>query len=571
MLPGLRVTFLSLSAVLFLQFFGGKCEECESQQFACASGDQCIPQVWKCDQDADCRDGSDEIDCPPLTCSASQYKCKTTNRCIPRGWRCDGEDDCGDNSDEEVDICPTVAPFSCAANQVQCLGETLCIHVTQLCDNKVDCTQDGSDEGAHCTNQNACRSANCNYGCKEGPTGAQCYCQDGYKVSGTACIDVNECEEIVGVCEQICYNNEGSYQCSCMEGYISNGDQCTADTNEEGKLIIANSVNIQTLLLNGSDAGFSYIPATRALALDFYHSKNYVCWIDHSLGPGDIKLKCVDGTTMEISTLQELEIFFYLDNVEQFAIDWITGNFYFVDDVANRIFVCRPGTSVCITIIDTDLVNPRGIALDPNKGVMFFTDWGSQPKVESANMDGTDRRPLVTTKVVFPHGVTLDYAQERVYWVDAYLDYIEAMDYDGTNRRTVVNGVRVEHLYGITMFELYLYATNWHDNSIVKVNKFDGTVEEIATDMSRAGAIQVYHQYRQQEGDHPCKANDGKGDCAHICIILPDNGKACSCASGHILANDGKTCTDCSVVGMSESNVQMSATVKLLYRQNENA
>ena len=55
-------------------------------------------------------------------------------------------------------------------------------------------------------------------------------------------------------------------------------------------------------------------------------------------------------------------------DVEQMAIDWLTGNFYFVDDVDDRIFVCDKDGQTCVTLLDQELYNPKGIALDPTMG-----------------------------------------------------------------------------------------------------------------------------------------------------------------------------------------------------------
>lgn len=55
-------------------------------------------------------------------------------------------------------------------------------------------------------------------------------------------------------------------------------------------------------------------------------------------------------------------------DVEQMAIDWLTGNFYFVDDVDDRIFVCDNNGQTCVTLLDQELYNPKGIALDPTMG-----------------------------------------------------------------------------------------------------------------------------------------------------------------------------------------------------------
>lgn len=42
--------------------FSGQLQGCRQNQWQCDDGD-CIPNVWKCDGDGDCMDGSDEMDC----------------------------------------------------------------------------------------------------------------------------------------------------------------------------------------------------------------------------------------------------------------------------------------------------------------------------------------------------------------------------------------------------------------------------------------------------------------------------------------------------------------------------
>ena len=56
---------------------------------------------------------------------------------------------------------------------------------------------------------------------------------------------------------------------------------------------------------------------------------------------------------------------------------------------------------VCRTVLlEEDLDSPRGIALHPGIGRMFWTDWDRYgPKIEAANMDGTER--MVALQQIF--------------------------------------------------------------------------------------------------------------------------------------------------------------------------
>lgn len=71
---------------------------------------------------------------------------------------------------------------------------------------------------------------------------------------------------------------------------------------------------------------------------------------------------------------------------------------------------------------------------------LFFTDYGTIAKVERCNMDGTNRTRIVEYKTEQPTAVTLDLVKKLVYWADAYLDFIEVVDYNGKNRHTIIQG-----------------------------------------------------------------------------------------------------------------------------------
>lgn len=61
-------------------------------------------------------------------------------------------------------------------------------------------------------------------------------------------------------------------------------------------------------------------------------------------------------------------MFSFVSDVDQLSFDWLTGNFYFVDQASDRIFVCNQYGDTCVTVIDLDLLNPKAIALDPLMG-----------------------------------------------------------------------------------------------------------------------------------------------------------------------------------------------------------
>lgn len=75
--------------------------------------------------------------------------------------------------------------------------------------------------------------------------------------------------------------------------------------------------------------------------------------------------------------------------------------------------------------------------------MLFFIDYGNVAKVERCNMDGTNRTRLVDYKIEQPTAVALDVVKKLVYWADAYLDYIDVVDYHGKNRHNIIHGSQV--------------------------------------------------------------------------------------------------------------------------------
>uniref|UniRef100_H3BGS9 Prolow-density lipoprotein receptor-related protein 1 n=1 Tax=Latimeria chalumnae TaxID=7897 RepID=H3BGS9_LATCH len=405
-----------------------------------------------------------------------------------------------------------------------------------------------------------CSSAGCQHHCVPTLDGPACYCNNGYELApdGKSCKDFDECQ-VYGTCSQICSNVETPYVCSCVEGYLLQPDNksCKAKNEPVDRppvLLIANSQSILATSLSGTPVSTINPTSTKqTTAMDFNYANETVCWIHVGDAASHTIFKCARIPNLKGFTDERtINISLSLHHVEQMAIDWLTGNFYFVDDVDDRIFVCNKDGDTCVTLLDSELYNPKGIALDPAMGKVFFTDYGQIPKVERCDMDGQNRTKLVDSKIVFPHGITLDLVNRLVYWADAYLDYIEVVDYEGKNRHTIIQGLLIEHLYGLTVFENYLYATN-SDNtnmqqktSVIRVNRFNSTDYQVVTRVDKGGALHIYHQRRQPTvRSHACEPDqfNKPGGCSDICLLGNSHKtRTCRCRSGFSLGSDGKSC-----------------------------
>lgn len=115
--------------------------------------------------------------------------------------------------------------------------------------------------------------------------------------------------------------------------------------------------------------------------------------------------------------------------------------------------------------------------------MLYWTDWGSIARVERASMDGKGRTSLVDTDLVAPYGITIDYGEQKIYWLDAILDKIEYSNTDGTGRVTLTTlpeGAGLGTPYSLTLDGEYLYWTEWDENSLFSVHKtLGGNVTQI--------------------------------------------------------------------------------------------
>lgn len=74
---------------------------------------------------------------------------------------------------------------------------------------------------------------------------------------------------------------------------------------------------------------------------------------------------------------------------EDIAVDWITGNLYFSDAMYMHIAVCSNDGKHCTSLITENVERPRSIALYPQEGRMYWSEWGNEPMIAVSQMDGS--------------------------------------------------------------------------------------------------------------------------------------------------------------------------------------
>ncbi|KAL7385074.1 hypothetical protein ABVT39_014795 [Epinephelus coioides] len=508
-------------------------------EFQCQSDGSCVPSTWECDGHPDCEDGSDEHHaCPPRTCPSTLFRCDNGN-CVLRSWLCDGDNDCRDMSDERD--CPT-PPFRCPSWQWQCPGHSLCINLTTVCDNTPDCPN-GADESPLC-NQESCsdNNAGCTHGCIQGPFGAQCTCPVGYQLSNDSktCEDVDECSP-PGLCSQHCFNERGSFRCHCQDGYTLEADQrtCKASDSRQAFLLVASRNQIvQDDITTQPNVVRSLVRDGRNIvALDFDSATDRVYWSDTS--QDRIWSANKNGSDRTVIFDSGVTV------TESLAVDWVGRNLYWTDYVLETIEVSKLDGTHRTVLISENVTNPRGLVLDPRESahLMFWTDWGRNPRIERASMDGKLRTVIISNKLYWPNGLTIDYPNSFLYFADAYLDFIDFCDYNGNNRKQVLaSDLVLQHPHAITIFEDFVYWTDRYINRVMRAHKWHGENQTVMLfNLPQPMGLVAVHSARQPAGENHCL----RSPCTHICLLSAVGPRyySCACPSGWTLAADQITCT----------------------------
>ncbi|NXJ85431.1 LRP1 protein, partial [Trogon melanurus] len=505
---------------------------CDEREFMCGNR-QCIPKHFVCDHDDDCGDGSDESpECEYPTCGPHEFRC-ANGRCLSnRQWECDGEFDCHDHSDEAPKNPRCSSPENKCNDSFFLCKNGKCIPEALLCDNNNDCA-DGSDELNcfinECLNK---KLSGCSQECEDLKIGYKCRCRPGFRLKddGKTCIDIDECSTTYP-CSQKCINTLGSYKCLCIEGYKLRPDHptsCKAVTDEEPFLIFANRYYLRKLNLDGSNytllkqvqGGHSptWPPGMRARTLRWGRR-----WAQR-VSPG-----CDEDALRHHPDQRGVPC--CPTSAGKHPCFVPTGSSPHRPQQPRRVGCGLggrqpPGSASLCSFVSSYL---------------YWTDWGDHSLIGKIGMDGTNRSVIVDTKITWPNGLTLDYINSRIYWADAREDYIEFASLDGSNRHTVLSQ-DIPHIFALTLFEDFIYWTDWETKSINRAHKTTGANKTLLiSTLHRPMDIHIYHPYRQPDvPNHPCKTNNA--GCSNLCLLSPGGGHKCACPTNFYLGSDGKTC-----------------------------
>lgn len=148
-------------------------------------------------------------------------------------------------------------------------------------------------------------------------------------------------------------------------------------------------------------------------------------------------------------------------------IDDVRGLVFWTDPDYNAIIMARISNLTDHHVIVDSLVDkPGGIAVHPEAGLLFWTDFGTLPKVERSTLTGRDRRTLMIGGS--PYMLTIDRAGNRLFWINSGSNTIESCDTTGERRYPMfVNIDRSTASFVWSSMVVYQsrLLLSWRDNS----------------------------------------------------------------------------------------------------------
>jgi hypothetical protein len=74
-------------------------------------------------------------------------------------------------------------------------------------------------------------------------------------------------------------------------------------------------------------------------------------------------------------------------------------------------------------------------------GLLFYSDWGRQPYISRAGMDGSLHIKIIRHDIKWPNGIAIDTTLKRIFWSDAHFDRLESSDFNGDGRKVLLEHV----------------------------------------------------------------------------------------------------------------------------------
>ncbi|XP_039076598.1 low-density lipoprotein receptor-related protein 2-like isoform X2 [Hyaena hyaena] len=349
-------------------------------------------------------------------------------------------------------------------------------------------------------------------------------------------------------CSHLCLlspRSKGSCHCPARLLLADDGITCVP-LEESAFLFLVLPTVIMQIYLKNLEAllGQSALPEHRMLPLA---TVNRLASLDYLVQEKALYLSELDNGDVRLLRLKESgklswrKILSVEGTVIDFAVDWLSGNIYWIDSENPHINVASSEGQCPTILFRENLYRPASVVLHPPSAVMCFADLGSQrdgergSSIECASMDGSGRKVLWQKSQV-PAGLTFSDSGTRVYWADTGRGLIESIQQDGSQYRIDRRGIEGLNLFAYGQGMMFWMTVDdaqitkvWYSKAELSESRWFQIDQKIVD-------LKVYSKHGQQ-GNNSCSKDNG--GCSHICLPNPE-GRTCKCPSGYYLANTSR-------------------------------
>ncbi|XP_076628478.1 nidogen isoform X5 [Colletes latitarsis] len=468
------------------------------------------------------------------------YECKSDSDCL-ENERCSynptSTSECVCNPDFSM-VDGRCVVSDCSTNPSQCHVNAQCMSASDG-GYKCVCIEGYNGDGIRqcvedhigCNVLNNCgRNAVCGYNQTSANFG--CICQPGFYGDGFTCLPQSSCRHDSTLCspDATCVAaGENQFACVCNEGYRGDGADCKPQPKHESNFLLVNQ-GMATLRIpfvatygtSGTPIYIEYKQMAVAIDIDCLNGKAYSSDI---IGSRIIELT-YNGSMAETFLPK-------VSSPEGLTVDWVSRNIFWTDSGKTTVEVANLETKKRKVLVSDGLVYPRGIAVHPYRGKIFWSDWNREsPKLEWANEDGTDREIFLQGDYVkLPNSLSIDWATDELCWADAGTFTISCMEIDSRDINVVANALT--YPFGLAISHQNYYWTDWKTHKIEVAMKSSGD-RKPAISIPPGGSGKLYGIVAVPEScprvTNACQYENGKCNKDQLCLPDGQGGRTCACA-----------------------------------------
>lgn len=108
---------------------------------------------------------------------------------------------------------------------------------------------------------------------------------------------------------------------------------------------------------------------------------------------------------------------------------------------------------------------------------LYYTDWGrfgTSGKIFRTTMAGSMKRAIIDRDLSQPSGLALDYDDKKLYWTDAVREKIERINIDSSPPKREVLISATIYPFAITVLDDYIYWTDLQLRGVYRAEKHTG-------------------------------------------------------------------------------------------------